>query len=92
MEKTREELERFPEVEEAIIDLLEDNNGLSDYITLQRLLPDVSGRQFRVSTSLLIEDGKIKTGPTKKIRAVAKCKGTLVETSALSASITLVQE
>ena len=91
MRKIIDEVKRFPEVEKAIIDLLENNGGLSDYITLQRLLPDVSGRKFRVSASLLIEDGKIKTGPVEEVKTMIQCKETL-KASALSVSILLVQE
>ena len=93
MKKPEEGTERFPEVEKAIIDLLESKNGRSNYIILQRSIPNVDGREFRISISLLVRDGKIKIGPLEEIETVSKLdKRMILESSTLSISIILVQE
>lgn len=92
MKKPKEKAERYPEIEKSIIELLESKNRLSDFVTLQRLFPDADGRKFRVSMGFLAKDGRIKNGSLEEVEAIVQCKGTPVETSALSASIILVQE
>ena len=92
MKEPKEKAERYPEIEKSIIELLESKNGLSDFITLQKLFSDADGRKFRLSIGLLIKDGRIKNGSLEEVEAIVQCKGTPVETSVLSASIILVQE
>ncbi|MCK4592280.1 hypothetical protein KAT63_02440 [Candidatus Parcubacteria bacterium] len=93
MQQIKEEIERFPEVEKRIIELLESKKGLSDYSTLQNLLPNVSDKEFFISTHFLIEDGKIKDGSLEKIKTLVQWdKNTLVEAPALSRLIMLVKE
>lgn len=73
MEKLNEESEHFPEVKDAIIKLLESNGRQSNYIALQKLLPDVNGREFRVSMSSLLIGGEIKTGHLEEIEVTSQC-------------------
>ena len=91
MQKIKGEIERFPKVEEAIIESLKSTGGLSDYTTLQRLLPNVSTKEFFISTYFLIKDGIIKDGSLEEIKTMFQLdKNTLIETPALSKSIVLV--
>jgi hypothetical protein len=92
MQETEEEIKRFPEVEKIIIDLLKSKNKVSDYLTLQTLLPNVSTEEFFVSTRFLIKDGLIKDGSLEKIKTLVQWdEKTLIEAPGLSRLIILVK-
>jgi len=89
----QEELERYPEVEKAIVELLESKNGLSDYATLQTLMPKIGTKEFFISTHHLIEGGVIKDGPLKEIKALVQWnENMLVEAPGLSRLIILLKK
>ena len=93
MREIKKEIERSPKVEKAIIELLKSKGGLSDYTTLQNLLPNVSTKEFFISTHFLIKEGKIKDGSLEEIETLVQLKReTFVEAPALSRSIILEKE
>ena len=93
MQQIKEEIERFPEIEEIIVELLESKNGLSDYSTLKNLIPDISNKKFVISIYFLVKDGRIKDGSLETIKTLVQFdKNTLIETPTLSRLIMLVKK
>lgn len=90
---TQEELPRFPEIEKAIIETLKSRKGISDYTTLQNLMPRVTFEEFFISTHHLIEDEIIKDGSLKEIKALVQWgENMLVEGTGLSRLIILIKK
>ena len=57
-----ENLERFPEIERAIIEALEEKGGKSDFSTLENLFPRIETKKFVISLHFLEKEGLIKEG------------------------------
>jgi len=86
-----EESERFPEVEKIIIETLEDQGGVSDYSTLQDLLPGVPIDQFLLSMCYLTREGTIIEGDIREVKCFVGVGEMLVAGAGIARTVTLAK-
>lgn len=87
--KEEEAMERYPEIEQAILKVLEDQGGESDYLALGDSLPEVPIEWLIISLFYLQKDGIIEHGAPKVVESVVSCGNELVAGRGLSGAIFL---
>lgn len=84
-------VERFPDVEKVIIETLMIRGRVSDYSTLQDLLPGVSIHEFLMSMCHLQREGKVKEGDLKEVGCFVNVENTLVPGTGVAKVVSLVK-